>query len=181
MSNTDTALPRVPLSLRLPKQVVETVDDYARVNRLSKTDAFLHFLQKGIDVEEGSASSERLSEIERQLEQIKEMLSRDKTSRAESQAAVLDLVRQEARGFSAIKRAYVFGSFARGDFDEQSDVDVRLDLDAAKPFSLRDLAQFQKGLERATGCSVDVVSAKNLKNENLAAAIEKDKVLAYER
>ena len=75
----------------------------------------------------------------------------------------------------------MFGSFARGDFTAESDVDVRLEYDKAAPFSLFEVAQFQKHLERATGRSVDVVTAKRLKNPNFEAAIEREKVLVYER
>lgn len=94
---------------------------------------------------------------------------------------VLKAVAEEATKFAAITRAFVFGSFARGDFTEASDVDVRLEYDKEAPFSLFEVAQFQKHLERLTGRSVDVVTAKQVKNPNLAAAIEREKVLVYER
>ncbi|MDJ1649681.1 MULTISPECIES: nucleotidyltransferase family protein [Gordonibacter] len=184
MVSADSALPRVPLSLRLPAHVVETVGEYAHSNRISKTDAFLHFLQKGMEAEESAVRADRLEEIESQLEQIKALLKRDHESSPAADTvrdSVFDAVAQAAEGFPAIKRAYLFGSFARGDFDAQSDVDVRVELDETAPFNLRDLAHFEKHIERATGRSVDVVSARQLKNRNLAAAIEKEKVLAYER
>lgn len=94
---------------------------------------------------------------------------------------VLAAVAKEAAKFAAITRAFVFGSFARGDFAETSDVDVRLEYDKEAPFSLFEVAQFQKHLERKTGRSVDVVTARCIKNPNLAAAIEREKVLVYER
>lgn len=96
-------------------------------------------------------------------------------------ARILQVVAEEAAKFAAITRAFVFGSFARGDFTAESDIDVRLEYDEAAPFSLFEVAQFQKRIERLTGRSVDVVTAKRLKNPNLAAAIEREKVLAYER
>lgn len=184
MVSVDSALPRVPLSLRLPAHVVETVGEYANTNRISKTDAFLHFLQKGMEAEESAVRADRLEEIESQLEQIKALLKRDHESSPTADAvrhSVFDAVAQAAGCFPAIKRAYMFGSFARGDFDTQSDVDVRVELDETAPFNLRDLAQFEKRIERATGRSVDVVSARRLKNENLVSAIEREKVLIYER
>ena len=75
----------------------------------------------------------------------------------------------------------MFGSFARGDFAAESDVDVRLEYDGVAPFTLFEVSQFQKHLERACGRAVDVVTAKQIKNPNLAAAIEREKVLVYER
>lgn len=101
--------------------------------------------------------------------------SRDERSR------VMQTVAEEAAKFAAVTHAFVFGSFARGDFTAESDIDVRLEYDKTAPFSLFEVAQFQKQLERTTGRSVDVVTAKHLKNPNLAAAIEREKVLVYER
>ncbi|TJW10302.1 nucleotidyltransferase domain-containing protein [Parvibacter caecicola] len=99
----------------------------------------------------------------------------------DERAHVLDAVAQECARFAAITRGYVFGSFARGDFAGQSDVDVRLEYDKEAPFTLFEVAQFQKHLERVTGRGVDVVTAKQVKNPNLAASIEREKVLVYER
>ncbi len=96
-------------------------------------------------------------------------------------ARVFDAVAQECARFAAITKGYAFGSFARGDFTEESDVDVRLEYDKAAPFTLFEVSQFQKHLERACGRSVDVITAKGVKNPNLAAAIEREKVLVYER
>lgn len=99
----------------------------------------------------------------------------------EERTRVLDAVARECARFEAITRGYVFGSFARGDFVAASDVDVRLEYDQEAPFTLFEVAQFQKHLERACGRAVDVVTAKQVKNPNLAAAIEREKVLVYER
>ena len=90
-------------------------------------------------------------------------------------------IAKAAESFPAIERAYLFGSFARGEHDEESDVDVRIERDESMPFNLHDLFQFAKRIERMTGRKVDVVSTKDLKNESLAAAIEREKVLVYER
>ena len=89
-------------------------------------------------------------------------------------------VAKAAEDFPAIERAYLVGSFVRGEHDEKSDVDVRIEFADDVPFNLHDLSQFARRIERATGRNVDVVSAKHLKNERLADAIERDKVLAYE-
>ncbi len=94
---------------------------------------------------------------------------------------VFEAVARECARFAAITKGYVFGSFARGDFAAESDVDVRLEYDRAAPFTLFEVSQFQKHLERVCGRAVDVVTAKQIKNPNLAAAIEREKVLVYER
>ena len=77
--------------------------------------------------------------------------------------------------------AYLFGSFARGTFGSDSDVDVRIEYDHGMSFNLHDVSQFGKRIEQATGREVDVVSADRIKKEGLAAAIERDKELVYER
>lgn len=48
-------------------------------------------------------------------------------------AHVLEAVASECARFAAITKGYVFGSFARGDFAAESDVDVRLEYDGGGP------------------------------------------------
>jgi len=55
----------------------------------------------------------------------------------------------------------VFGSFSRGDTDEQSDVDFLVELEPGR--SLLDLGGLQYELERLLGCSVDVVTERGLR------------------
>ena len=67
MAVSDTAMPRVPLSLRLPVQVVESVGAYACEQRISKTDAFLYFVTKGMESENPPDTNEQLERIQAQL------------------------------------------------------------------------------------------------------------------
>lgn len=90
-------------------------------------------------------------------------------------------IEKEAQPFSAIKRAVLFGSHARGDATEESDIDIRLELDESKDFSLYDMLRFKKALERQCGRNVDVITAANIENENLAQAIEREGIVIYER
>jgi uncharacterized protein len=55
----------------------------------------------------------------------------------------------------------VFGSVARGDADEQSDLDLLVDMEAGR--SLFDLGGLLVDLEELLGCSVDVVTEKGLR------------------
>lgn len=105
----------------------------------------------------------------------------DAQARCDERACVFRAVADECSRYPAITRAFVFGSFARGDFAAESDVDVRIEYDKSAPFSLFEVAQLQKHIERAVGREVDVITAKRLKNKNLEAAIEREKVLVYER
>lgn len=129
----------------------------------------------------GGLRLDQLVEIKEQLSEIKGMLLEKRGDRSEEAAFVREAVAQAASEFPAIERAYLFGSFARGTFGSDSDVDVRIEYDHGMSFNLHDVSQFGKRIEQATGREVDVVSTDRIKKEGLAAAIERDKELVYER
>ncbi|MDP3001428.1 MAG: nucleotidyltransferase domain-containing protein [Bryobacterales bacterium] len=56
----------------------------------------------------------------------------------------------------------VFGSLARGDADERSDIDFLVDLEPGR--SLLDLGGLNLDLERLLGSRVDVVSSRGLRD-----------------
>jgi len=56
----------------------------------------------------------------------------------------------------------VFGSLARGESDELSDVDFLVEMDPGR--SLLDLGGLQYELEAILGCRVDVVTERGLKS-----------------
>jgi predicted nucleotidyltransferase len=56
----------------------------------------------------------------------------------------------------------VFGSVARGEADEASDIDFLVEMEPGR--SLFDLGGLQVELEAFLGCQVDVVSEKGLKS-----------------
>ena len=55
----------------------------------------------------------------------------------------------------------VFGSVARAEADERSDIDFLVEMEAGR--SLFDLGGMQSELESSLGCPVDVVTEKALK------------------
>jgi predicted nucleotidyltransferase len=55
----------------------------------------------------------------------------------------------------------VFGSVARGESDEQSDIDFLVELEPGR--TLFDLGGLQYDLEQLLGCRVDVVTERGLK------------------
>lgn len=174
MPASATAVPRTQVSLRLPVSLVRAVERYAQDQQVGKTEAYIHFLERGLSRDDGS--------LQRELRQISSMLRR--AGLGEGVLAfdeVASIVAEVADQFPGISRAYVFGSYARGDQSSESDVDVRLVLDRSERFNLRDLAQFAKHVEQRTGREVDVVTAEKVADSSLAAAIEREKVLVYER
>jgi predicted nucleotidyltransferase len=178
---------RALVSLRVPKQLAEQVEQYARDNGLRKTDAYLRFITKGLQNERDVDETSRLAEIQDSLNKVLDCLRPTKveTNAAAEREGDYDKVRtaviEASQQFPAIRSAYLFGSFARKTYGPASDVDVRIEVERDKGFNLHDLAHFMKGIEQATGREVDVVSADVIKNQNLAAAIEREKVLVYER
>ena len=82
--------------------------------------------------------------------------------------------------YPEIKRATLFGSYARGEADTTSDVDLRVQCDEGCGIGLLRLASLTSALEEALGKSVDVVSSENLPEEWIKT-IEREGVVIYER
>lgn len=58
--------------------------------------------------------------------------------------------------------ASVFGSFARGDATEDSDVDILVEFQEGLKKSLLDLVELKQQMEDNTGKAVDIVTRKGL-------------------
>lgn len=76
-------------------------------------------------------------------------------------------------------RAYVFGSHARNEETEESDIDILVDLDHTTPVGLK-FFTMQAELEELLQTKVDLVSANGV-SKYIKPYIEKDKKLIYER
>lgn len=83
-----------------------------------------------------------------------------------------------------VKKVYLFGSFARGEADEESDVDLLVDLDHEKGVGWQFYSWFEE-LEEIFAKKTDVISnvtkPEHTSNWRLIEAINKDKVLLYEK
>ena len=78
-----------------------------------------------------------------------------------------------------VTKAYLFGSIARGEANEESDVDVLVEA-PVKGFSLLDLAGLIADLTEVCGRKVDVVLADSI-SKYIRPYVEREKVLFYER
>ncbi len=78
-----------------------------------------------------------------------------------------------------VKKAYLFGSYGRGDASIDSDVDILVELDYTLPIGLL-FVQMKLDLEKLIDKEVDLVSAKGL-SKYIKPAIEKEKLLIYAR
>ena len=70
----------------------------------------------------------------------------------------------------------LFGSTARGEQKEGSDIDLFVDTETPNPFLLMDAKEF---LEKATGMSVDIVRNHQNLNPRLRRRILKDGVFIF--
>src|SRR4030043_1293543 len=78
-----------------------------------------------------------------------------------------------------IFKAFVFGSFARGEADLNSDYDILVELDYSKKIGM-EFIQMQIELADILKTNVDLVSDKAL-SKYIRPFVDKDKKLIYER
>ncbi|MGB4439155.1 MAG: nucleotidyltransferase domain-containing protein [Sedimentibacter sp.] len=77
-----------------------------------------------------------------------------------------------------ISKVYLFGSFARGDYNEQSDVDLRIEKGELK--GMFALCGFYTEVAEALQMKVDVLTTGSL-DDDFLREIEKDEVMLYAR
>jgi uncharacterized protein len=90
----------------------------------------------------------------------------------------IDTIRSFFSGLP-VKKAYLFGSYSRNDADENSDVDIMVELDHTKPIGLQ-FFTFAEQLQNLLKMKVDIVSHEGI-SKYVKPIIEKEKVLIYER
>jgi hypothetical protein len=76
-------------------------------------------------------------------------------------------------------KAFIFGSFARGDADSNSDYDILVEFDYSKKIGM-EFIQMQMELAELLKTNVDLVSAKAI-SKYIRPFVNKDKILVYER
>lgn len=85
------------------------------------------------------------------------------------------IVSRLAKQYGA-ERVYLFGSYARGDMTDSSDIDLRIDKGSIRGFQLGGLLL---DLEDSLGVPVDLVPTSSL-DRHFLDSIRKDEVLLYE-
>jgi uncharacterized protein len=78
-----------------------------------------------------------------------------------------------------VVNAYLFGSFARGEADEKSDVDILVDLDRSVPFGLGYFGMIGD-LQELLGRPVDVVTREAL-SPHVEPYVKRDLLPIYAR
>lgn len=77
-----------------------------------------------------------------------------------------------------INKAYLFGSYARGEETSLSDVDIRLEVN--DNFTLFDLTEIAYNLEEKLNKKVDIITSGNL-DELLYEEIKKEEICIYSK
>ncbi len=78
-----------------------------------------------------------------------------------------------------IKKAYLFGSYARNEAGKNSDIDILVELDHTKPIGMK-FFSYGPELQDLMNIKGDIVSAEGL-SKYVKPFIDKDKILIYER
>ena len=78
-----------------------------------------------------------------------------------------------------VLKAYLFGSYARNEAINSSDIDVLVDLDYSQFVGL-EFVQMQLDLQDLLALKVDLVSSRGL-SKYIKPIIENEKILIYER
>lgn len=78
-----------------------------------------------------------------------------------------------------VLKAWLFGSFSRGEETKDSDVDIMVSLDKSKPIGLKFFGMWSD-LEELLGRKVDLVS-EGILLPFAQESVERDKILVYER
>ena len=78
-----------------------------------------------------------------------------------------------------VLKAWLFGSFARGEETENSDIDLLVDLDHSQAVGLRFFGMWRE-LEQLLGRNVDLVTENGLA-DYARESVDRDKIMVYER
>ncbi len=91
-------------------------------------------------------------------------------------------IKKQLTGFwenKPIKRAYLFGSVAREEFTNDSDIDILVELDNSKIIGMIEYIKIIDALEDILKKKIDLITTDGL-SPYLKPSIDKDKLLIYE-
>jgi predicted nucleotidyltransferase len=89
------------------------------------------------------------------------------------------LIIQQFFAGKPVKKAYLFGSYARNEAEKDSDIDLLVELDHTQPIGMRFFA-YQIELEKLLNIKVDLISNDGL-SKYIKPLIDKERILIYER
>lgn len=81
-----------------------------------------------------------------------------------------------------VAELYVFGSIAKGDFTDKSDIDFLVRFSGVNPLDYFDnYMDFKADLELLYSREVELVEVQTIKNPILKKSIDRDKIILYRR
>lgn len=93
----------------------------------------------------------------------------------------IDTIKENLKDYFSDKpviRAYLFGSYARMEADENSDLDILIELDFSKPIGLF-FFQMEYELKKRFNKKIDLVTTEEV-SRYIKPYIEQDKLLVYQ-
>jgi predicted nucleotidyltransferase len=152
------------------KQVIKLADFF----NYNEKEMIITFLSDQIIYEVGNEdyAKEALKVAKEKIE----YLSKSKLSRSK----IIEKMQNYFIHDKNILKAWLFGSFARGEDDYKSDIDLMIHVTEDSKFSLFDLAEIQYQLERNIPYKIDVVMKGGIKHQ-IMDRIKPDLKLIYER
>lgn len=78
-----------------------------------------------------------------------------------------------------VRKAYIFGSYARGEANELSDMDILVELDFTEPIGLY-FFTMEYELKKIFKQKIDLITIEEI-SPFIKPYIDKDKILVYER
>jgi predicted nucleotidyltransferase len=91
----------------------------------------------------------------------------------------LDLIASYFQQKTPIRRAWIFGSHARGTQSPTSDIDIQIQVYKNTPFTLFDLAEIQHDLSQLLTLEVDLVML-GAPLKSITKNLNHDKIIIYE-
>ncbi|MGC9367859.1 MAG: nucleotidyltransferase family protein [bacterium] len=87
---------------------------------------------------------------------------------------------KEACSMNRVKRLFAFGSVTRNELNDQSDIDLVVEIEDSDPISYTDhYFDLKEKLERVFERPIDLLEDKAIRNTFLRNEIDKTKVLIY--
>lgn len=158
----------------VPSLEKKLIDELCRPK--NDQEAIRHEFQKALDVYPVNVNRMQRYAARRGVrEELSSCLSSVDSGRSEMFSKI-----QQYLTHAPVARAWVFGSYARGEETETSDLDLLVDYLPESQVSLLDIIRQRLDLEKIVGRTVDLVENGNLR-PFAAASAERDKYLIYER
>jgi len=111
-------------------------------------------------------------------EQVQYSLREKKVDKGDEKKEIIQKMQAWFQSQHLVTKAWIFGSFARGDGNKDSDIDLMVRFDRSKAITFFDFAEVAHALEVVTGKKMDVVEEGYLLPFALKTA-EKDLTLIY--